>query len=839
MTTPVFVSEVNLTVATGNNVNANIDTTGLGANGALVVFLVGGIVGGNMTGLSFSTPTLGGSSAGWTEKIALDVNAASVSGAMGVWVCLNPSSSSSINLALAHTGAGGPTNRISAVVGMYSDVDSITAFTVDDDGGSTTTNTMTNAAGAGNLTVGSWSHGSSISSVTSGTLRGTINNAHTDYANGCLAFIEGDTQAFSSGSSDSNMGMQVKLVGAGGAAVGEATPGPTGPGDVRGGPFGPVRFQWQQQQGADRDRTITAAYVLEPGISGSNVSTPHDAADVPAGDFTQVVCVALDFWNPAATTSLHAKYDVAATGTFSVKVLNGKTLTVTYSVAAANSNATSTVVLPIENEDIVWLKTERTSGDGLVDLFYSHDPPTTTPETVTWTSLQVNRSTTAGVLTAGGTARTDVGGDNNGTTNVAKGKFFRAATYDGLGTGGTKTSDMRPADWTSGTSWVSSTTGETWTLNGAATVVPATGAAATNAVAELATGTGTAFNASVAILVDTGHAAGTGAANNAKSTVAPNAGNAAGTGTSFGSSLTVAPTAGVAAGTGAALNSGKTVAPVAGLASGTGSAFNATETVAPTAGVAAGTGTAYDSGKTVAPVAGLAAGTGTAYDATATTGSATNAPAELATGTGTAYNASATVAPAAGHAAATGTANNGKATVAPTAGLASGTGTAFDATANTSAVTNAAAELATGTGTAFNAKATVAPTAGNAAGTGAASNASVTVAPRAGVAAGTGTANNATATIAPTAGHAAGTGTALVPTATIAPVAGSATGTGTAYNATGGSPVPNQIGPVVYARDPQPIHAQDPGVIRARNPAVTHAQDPTVVRGRNPKPQGG
>lgn len=206
-------------VGSATSISANIDTTGLGANGAVVVFITCGKVGGNMTGVAISTPTLGGSATGWTEIITETIVNGSTSGLVGAWVCVNPASSASIALALAYTGgSGGTANRIAAVVGQYSGVSSASAFTVDNDGTSQTTDTMTNAPSAGNLTVGAWTHGSAISSLSSGTLRGSIDNYVTDYANGCIVLGEGNTIAFTSGSSDSNVGMQIQLVAAGGAA---------------------------------------------------------------------------------------------------------------------------------------------------------------------------------------------------------------------------------------------------------------------------------------------------------------------------------------------------------------------------------------------------------------------------------------------------------------------------------------------------------------------------------------------------------------------------------------------------------------------------------------------
>lgn len=196
----------------------NIDTTGL-TNGAIVVFPVGGRVSGNMASALF-TVTLGGSATGWVETIPEDINAGSTSGMMGGWILQNPTSNASISLSITENGGTtGAGERVAWVAALYDDVDSVSAFTTDDDGTNATSDTMTNAAGADALSVGAWSHGSNIASVTSGTTRGTINNASQEYANGCIVFIEGDTIAISSGASDKNIGMQIKLIGASGPTV--------------------------------------------------------------------------------------------------------------------------------------------------------------------------------------------------------------------------------------------------------------------------------------------------------------------------------------------------------------------------------------------------------------------------------------------------------------------------------------------------------------------------------------------------------------------------------------------------------------------------------------------
>jgi len=117
---------------------------------------------------------------------------------------------------------------------------------------------------------------------------------------------------------------------------------------------------------------------------------------------------------------------------------------------------------------------------------------------------------------------------------------------------------------------------------------------------------------------------------------------ATGTGTAFLAAITLSIAAALSSGAGTAYNAtiqtGTDVA--AGAASGTGTAYT------PAAGVAGSSGTATGTGSGAAPAPSVGArpsaapGSGAAYDATVSTGgAATNANAGLASGTGTAYNA--------------------------------------------------------------------------------------------------------------------------------------------------------------------------------------------------------
>lgn len=121
------------------------------------------------------------------------------------------------------------------------------------------------------------------------------------------------------------------------------------------------------------------------------------------------------------------------------------------------------------------------------------------------------------------------------------------------------------------------------------------------------------------------------------------AGAATGTGTAYPATVTVATTAGVATGTGTAFDAAPTSATsgvaTAGVATGTGTAYPATITVATTAGSAAGTGSALNATLRVGVTPTAATGTGAAFNAAPTTPTSASATAGSAAGTGAAFNA--------------------------------------------------------------------------------------------------------------------------------------------------------------------------------------------------------
>ena len=259
---------------------------------------------------------------------------------------------------------------------------------------------------------------------------------------------------------------------------------------------------------------------------------------------------------------------------------------------------------------------------------------------------------------------------------------------------------------------------------------------------------------------------------------------ASGTGTAHQATVTITPAAGVASATGTSQTPNAKVEPPATVATATGTGSDGTTKVSPTAAVASGTGTAQTPQVTIAVPAGVASATGVGHDATVSVGTFTNAPAEVASGTGVGHDATVKISPTAGAASATGTAQTATAAVAPNGGAASGTGTATGATGTVAPVLG----TATGTATANAPNPAVAPNAGAATGTGTGHDATVSTAGSntnapATVASGTGTASDAAVKISPNATVASGTGTATTAQASVAPNAGSGSSTGTGQTA--------------------------------------------------------
>lgn len=252
--------------------------------------------------------------------------------------------------------------------------------------------------------------------------------------------------------------------------------------------------------------------------------------------------------------------------------------------------------------------------------------------------------------------------------------------------------------------------------------------------------------------------------------------------------------AGLASGSGSALDASSLISSPAILAAGTGEALGSTPSVDAQASTATGVGVAYDVSTPGAAEADVATGIGAAYSATTDLG----AQAGMATGAGAAYGVDVPSGIANIHAnvgatqqlaaTVTGEAYPGASSELSAAGQAAATGSAYNATVNTSEGTQALADAATATGAAYGVSASTSlwVPASVATGSGSAYNALAYGAHAfAGVATASGTANGVVGNIGQTAITATAAGTAYDPTITSSNAqAGIATATGQALDPT-------------------------------------------------------
>lgn len=212
--------------------------------------------------------------------------------------------------------------------------------------------------------------------------------------------------------------------------------------------------------------TSSAASVRLPGTAGAYVSATTNAGQIVAGNLILTMRVDLDDWTPGTVMSPFAIDGGAGNIGFHVNITTAGMIQLVHSVdGTATSSPASTVAPAPTDGTVIWLKIFRDASDGTTDFSWAPDSPT---EPTVWTSLSTNRASTLG-NTFDSTATPTVGIGNTSGINVMTGHALRAILRFGLGTS-TPTVDFNPASWTSGSSWVS-TTGETWTLQGTASMV--------------------------------------------------------------------------------------------------------------------------------------------------------------------------------------------------------------------------------------------------------------------------------------------------------------------------------------------------------------------------------
>ncbi len=214
-------------------------------------------------------------------------------------------------------------------------------------------------------------------------------------------------------------------------------------------------------------------YLSLPGTSGSYASTPDSAAVSVTGDIDVIVKLTADDWTPASAKTIISKDAAGSDRSWNFFLLATGAVEFDTSANGSSFNVhVSTASVPFANGSPGWVRATLDVDNGSaqhVVRFY------TSTDGVTWTQLGA-AVTTAGVTSIfNSTARVEIGSFNSGLTfNLAAGVYY-AELRNGID--GTVVARFDAEDGESGdTSIVSSATGETWTINGSASLVaPAEG----------------------------------------------------------------------------------------------------------------------------------------------------------------------------------------------------------------------------------------------------------------------------------------------------------------------------------------------------------------------------
>jgi hypothetical protein len=219
------------------------------------------------------------------------------------------------------------------------------------------------------------------------------------------------------------------------------------------------------------ERTVGPAALVLPNASGAYASAPDAAALDITGNIDISGIIRFGDYSDGSIQTIKAKYTttgnqrsynfrVSATGflqfVFSVNGTSGNTATATVSLYAAG----------VADGDIIAVRATRVAATGVI-TFYLGSEPSLDPGT--WNTVGATVSGTTGNLFAG-TAPLEVGSSNSGTADLADGRIIATRLRNGIAPAGTIVADPNFADQPTGTTSFADTAGNTWTVNGAATI---------------------------------------------------------------------------------------------------------------------------------------------------------------------------------------------------------------------------------------------------------------------------------------------------------------------------------------------------------------------------------
>lgn len=227
----------------------------------------------------------------------------------------------------------------------------------------------------------------------------------------------------------------------------------------------------------------TVTYLSLAGASGDYASTPDSAALDITGDISFIFYIAPTLAVPETAKEIITKSKFGNQRSYYVQINPSGGLRIGTSpdgIDATIINVDSNVILPISNGQGIWALAIRDVNNGAggndTKFYTSSGSPFVVPSFAEFTQLGTTDVVAGTTSIFNGTANLEVGSSDGGITNNFSGKIYRAQVYDGIfGAGGTLVADFNANDWTSGATLVSSSTAETYTLNGTATIQGASG----------------------------------------------------------------------------------------------------------------------------------------------------------------------------------------------------------------------------------------------------------------------------------------------------------------------------------------------------------------------------
>jgi len=216
-------------------------------------------------------------------------------------------------------------------------------------------------------------------------------------------------------------------------------------------------------------------YSWHPKVAGNYLSTPDSTASSITGDIDIRAEIMPDNWIPPEATSEYILTKASIAGQQSYVFALLQTTGYLYAYVSVNGTAivqaSSTVATGFSVGTKAWVRVtvDVDNGSGGNDFkFY------TSTDGTTWTQLGSTVTNAGTTSIFDGTSTVNIGQYPLAGAQVFKGKIYRAQVYNGIA--GTLAVDYNPNDstetMTNGATFVSSGTGETWTLTNTAINTP-------------------------------------------------------------------------------------------------------------------------------------------------------------------------------------------------------------------------------------------------------------------------------------------------------------------------------------------------------------------------------